>query len=584
MQEEAAMHNRSVGVDENSVEILVVGAGPVGLTLACELLRYGIRCRIIDQAQEPAQTSRALGIHVRTMEIFARMGLADSLLTHSGTAWGADVYNAHGKELLHVHLHFPTKVKYPFLTIVPQQQTEQVMRERLTELGGEIEWGHELVDVRQNEQGMCAIVARHTAGQTDSEAVEEIRAQYVVGCDGAHSRVRKAVQIPFEGRTIEDEFLLADVDLDWQVPHERARFWLHPEGVFIAIPLPGGNHWRLIVNMHGKTSAEVSPVSLEYFQQLLVERTGDTQTRISNPIWMSRFRINQRLVKMYAKGRVFLAGDAAHIHSPAGGQGMNTGIQDAYNLAWKLALVVRKQARAQLLASYQEERKPVARTVVGATGLVTDLIISANPVVQWAREHIVFPLAATKVVQQIVSIRVSELDINYHSSSLSQTYRGSQPSQTATARPKVRQHFQSPPRVGNFAPLAQALRYPTYTPVDLPALGNDARGGIILLFAGVDASEEEMKRLAKLACEVRSACADLCRVYLVLAGSEVPRELPWDGEILCDPTLHMYKRYGARRELLYYIRPDGYIGFRSQPVSVVALKAYLHERVCIAKE
>jgi len=351
---------------KTKTNVLIVGAGPTGLTMACELLRRGIRCRLIDKEDAPSQTSKALAVHSRTLEVFEDMGIIEQLLARGLRATDVNVYDG-SERLLHLSLQH-LKVPYPYVLSVPQSETERQLTTLLHSLGGEVERSQELTDVQQEGDRVIA-VANHIS--QDTEIAEEITADWLIGCDGARSQVRKALGIEFEGSTYEEDFLLADVDLDWNRTQDKLHIWLHQDGPFAAIPLPKSQHWRLIAGIAAEEDEVETAVDL--FQQLMIERTGDTTTTISNPIWLSNFKIHRRIVNQYREGRVFLAGDAAHIHSPVGGQGMNVGIQDAYNLAWKLTLVVKNQAPTALLNTYEAERRPIAKSVLAATHALTKL-------------------------------------------------------------------------------------------------------------------------------------------------------------------------------------------------------------------
>ncbi|HEV2744706.1 MAG TPA: FAD-dependent monooxygenase, partial [Rubrobacter sp.] len=244
---------------------MIVGAGPTGLTLACELLVRGVSCRIIDKAASPATTSRALGLQPRTLELFDTMGVVDRVLSTGGPVTDANLY-AGDRLLLALsaaglrNLDTP----YPRLWITPQASVERPLIERLQELGGTVERSRELASFRQMDSRVIAKV-RHG----DSEEAEEVHAGWLVGCDGAHSRVRKALGVSFEGSTYEEKFLLADANLDWNRERNRTHTWFPPDGMFTVFPLPGTSQWRIFAVLEDETAP---PLSLELFQRLLSER------------------------------------------------------------------------------------------------------------------------------------------------------------------------------------------------------------------------------------------------------------------------------------------------------------------------
>ncbi|MBE9168626.1 FAD-dependent monooxygenase [Pleurocapsales cyanobacterium LEGE 06147] len=455
----------------NKTDVLIIGAGPTGLTMACELLRRGLNCRLIDKAEEPSQTSKALGVHSRTLEVFEDMGISKQLIDRGLQVKGINVH-AESKNLLHLHLSFQTlHVPYPYVLSVPQSETERQLILLLQSLGGEVERSKELIDLQQNGTRVTALVRDN---DENTNITEEISTNWLIGCDGARSQVRKTLNLQFEGSTYEEEFLLADVDLDWNKSHDEIHVWFHEYGPWVVIPLPQLNQWRLIVAFTDKAAEAVPEASTELLQQLMRERTGDTTTTISNPVWMSNFRIHRRLVNRYRQGCVFLAGDAAHIHSPVGAQGMNTGIQDAYNLAWKLALVINNEASTSLLDTYEAERRPVAKSVLAATDVPTRLLTTQNPALRFVRDRLLLQLLSLELIQPLVVKKIAELDIHYRNSSLSQEYQGSlldtnllpdKESETPTL--KDRFNFQTGPRAGDRAPQGFCQRYPSRSQTSL---------------------------------------------------------------------------------------------------------------------
>jgi 2-polyprenyl-6-methoxyphenol hydroxylase-like FAD-dependent oxidoreductase len=555
---------------ENETDVLIVGAGPVGLAMACELLRHGVRCRIIDQAAAPAQTSRALGIHARTLEVFENMGVIEKVLTEGTKARGLTLYDGE-KAILRLSLqHIREKdSQYPFLLILPQCQTERILNERLTELGGSVERARELLDIRQQDGKVIAFVK---AGGAESDEREEIHASWLIGCDGAKSRVRRVMEIPFEGTTAEEEWLLADVDLNWNRTRETTHGWFTSDGLFAVFPLPDGQ-WRLIA----AASQQNSQASLETFQRLLMQYTGDTRTIISHPTWLSNFRINYRIVISYHKEQVFLAGDAAHIHSPFGGQGMNIGIQDAYNLAWKLALVLHGKARESLLSTYQEERMPIAKYVVqGSRDVTGGILVTRNPLLRWLRDHAMIPLLNLDSMQRMLAQQASELNMNYHRSSLSSTYAKN------GVNVKELLAWGRAPHAGDRALPGACLTYPS---CEQTSLFQALRGteSHLLLFAGLSPADEEYTQLAQLASRTETLMGDCLKAHIVIAGNEKPTQLAWNGSILLDPQRVLHTTYGVHRQSFYFIRPDGYIGLRSQPVNEKPLLDYLGKIFVIRK-
>lgn len=326
--------------------VLIVGAGPTGLTLALDLLRRGISYRLIEAAEAPFTGSRGKGIQPRTLEVFDDLGIIDPILAAGG-----------GYPRLRIHLgplsmragslgsskQPPASSPYPNLWMVPQSRTEAILRERIHALGGRVEFNTEIVNFRQDQAGVNAALSN---GET-------VRVDFLVGCDGGHSTVRKTLGLRLEGETIDEKpMLVADVEVDG-LDRRDWHLWPFVKGGVIGLcPLPNTPLFQLTAK------AETTGTNVE---DVVHQATGQ---RISRVAWQSIYQPAVRMVNRYRVGRVFLAGDAAHVHPPAGGQGLNTGVQDAYNLGWKLAHVMRGGPDS-LLDSYESERLPVAAAVLG---------------------------------------------------------------------------------------------------------------------------------------------------------------------------------------------------------------------------
>jgi 4,5-epoxidase len=265
-----------------------------------------------------------------------------------------------------------------------------------------VEWGRELVRVGDD-------------GATLADG-EVVRARFIVSCEGAHSVARKSVGIAFEGKTFPHDFIMADVAMETPLTPGEAHSWLHPAGIVNAIGMPGENRWRLFIEAG---DAAVEQVTLEAVRDIYRQRSGDGESRLFDPTWLTRFKIHSRMVSRFSAGNVFLAGDAAHLHSPSGGQGITTGMQDAYNLAWKLAQVLRHGAPTTLLDTYDDERRPAARAVLHTTDRNTHLMFPTSRIGKWFRNHVFMPLLNTRAVQRRLVARLSQLDMGYRGSRLS---------------------------------------------------------------------------------------------------------------------------------------------------------------------
>ena len=317
-----------------NTDVLIIGAGPTGLTMACELLRHGLSCRIVDELDAPVTTSKAAVVHARTMEVFDDMGVAPTILAHARIVKGLRLFSKE-KELAHaVASGIDSPFPHPYG--ISQHDTERALGEHLVSLGCAVERGKRLESLDLGDAGVTAHFASAGSGR------DSIDAKWLVGCDGAHSAVRKGLGFTFEGAPYEERLVQADVKIEWPtpMPADEALAFFHHEGPVLMFPLFRDGRYRVIALLFGE-APDVEP-TLEALQGVL-DRRGVRGAKMSDPAWTIAFRIHHRMSDHYRKGRAFIAGDAAHIHSPAGGQGMNTGIQDAYNLAWKLALVERRR-------------------------------------------------------------------------------------------------------------------------------------------------------------------------------------------------------------------------------------------------
>jgi 2-polyprenyl-6-methoxyphenol hydroxylase-like FAD-dependent oxidoreductase len=386
-------------------DVLVIGAGPSGLVLAWQLARFGVRARIIDKSEGPSRTSKALGIQARTLELLEYSGAADAFVAAGHKVHGLDVFSG-GKHI--INLGFDTiESRYNYVLILPQSETERLLTEALRASGGEVEWRTELRELSQAENGVAAVVTRGNG------TTETMRAQYAIGCDGPHSAVRHLLGMPFEGSQFQQSFSLADVKMEAALTPDRIRVFLCGSRLTALFP-QGNGVWRVVLECHDENPQAGDPDAAEV--QSAVDACGPLQARITGMIWASRFRIHQRHVKHYRKGRVFLAGDAAHIHSPLGGQGMNTGIQDACNLSWKIALAVKGVAAEALLDSYETERLPIGADLLRATGVLSRIALSQATMIDAVRDRVAPVLLGWEPVQERILNALSEIAVGYKSS------------------------------------------------------------------------------------------------------------------------------------------------------------------------
>lgn len=361
--------NADTPLTAGSPRVLVVGAGPVGLTAAHELARRGLRVRVVDGAPGPARTSRAVAVHPRTLETFDQMGVVDAVVAR-GRKNRAFTMFARGSRLVRLEADYRSMpTRFPYSLIIGQTETEAVLREAVARLGVTIEWGVRLTSLEQDRHTVRARL-EHADGSAESYEVP-----WLVGCDGGHSAVRKQLGIPLLGESSET-WALADAAVSTDLPPDTI-YWAHTGSqALMMVPYRREGYWRLLDTAPPGGSESAGDVA-ERFSQKLSAGLG-RPVRVGEPDWTSVFTFQQRMVPRMHDGRCFVAGDAAHVHSPASGQGMNTGIQEAYNLAWKLAMAARGQAGRELLATYGQERVPIGRKLLGSTRKATFLVQFKN--------------------------------------------------------------------------------------------------------------------------------------------------------------------------------------------------------------
>jgi 2-polyprenyl-6-methoxyphenol hydroxylase-like FAD-dependent oxidoreductase len=391
-------------------QVLVVGAGPTGLVLAAQLLARGIRTRVIDKAQAPAEHSRAIAVHARTLERLDAMGLADAFVARGHKVRRLRMY-AGRKNLLDVRAA-AGGARFDFTLHLSQCDTEMLLRDRVRVLGGTIEQGVELVRFADDGAAVNTVV-RDSIGR-DSE----ICSRYVVGCDGAHSRVRHGLGLPFLGQPYAQDWLLADVSLDGAGSDDAVHLFFRPTGLPLNCIPRGAGRWRVVMPNAGDRGG--APPTFDEIRELVAQRAPGPIT-VSDPTWLSCFRCQLRMTTSYRRGRVLLAGDAAHVHSPAGGQGMNTGMLDADNLAWKLALVADRRAPDGLLDTYEQERRPVASGVLGFTDRMVRLMTVRQPMKRAVRDCLLPAVTAVPTVQARISGRLSQTSVAYRPGPLVRT-------------------------------------------------------------------------------------------------------------------------------------------------------------------
>jgi 2-polyprenyl-6-methoxyphenol hydroxylase-like FAD-dependent oxidoreductase len=518
-------------------DILIVGAGPTGLMLANQLARRGVRFRIIDRHAGPAVQTRALGVQARTLEIYSHLGIVKPALELGKRATGANIWTR-GRRAARVPVGDIGQglSPYPFLLILGQDDNERLLGDALRQHGVDVEWNTELVGLTQQTNRVIAQLKKADG------TVRDTATGWIAGCDGARSSVRELNGIAFQGAPYEDVFFVADTVMTGPMVPDELNVYLWRRGFHLFFPMRGTDHWRLVgivpEGLRGRddlTLGEVMPSILKEAGSGLTLRSCS---------WFSTYRIHHRRAERFRKGRCFLLGDAAHIHSPVGAQGMNTGLQDAYNLGWKLSLVVSGHADARLLDSYEDERIPVAEALLNTTDRLFSLVISDNWTTGLLRTRLVPQLLGIAIrsarVQKRAFLTISQTGITYRKSPLSETLSGIPESaaQAGDRFPWVRLEFTDG---GASEDLYQKLDDTRFT---LIVIGQPSPG------SGVPALGRSMQ------------------ILRVPATSQNRAEL---------------ERVKVPETAFYLLRPDGYVGLAGVRLDMAAVDRYVSERLHLTR-
>ena len=398
-------------------DVMIIGAGPTGLSLGCQLIRYGIEFVIIDKSETITTFSKALGVHARTLEIYEQIGIIKEALAQ-GTVAGKVRMLAGAQVRGEVDLSNIGEglTAYPYMLVLEQSKNERLLYDYMQTHGKNVLWQTELASFSQTETKVMAQV------KTASGESITIEAKYMVGCDGPKSAVRHGLGLGFEGSTFERLFYVADVQIDWPFKHDALHVCLARNSGTAFFPMPGENRYRIVGAFPENFAKDESEVLYEEIEQYIKEQS-DIDLEISHVNWFSTYKVHTRHVEKFSSGRCFLAGDSAHVHTPAGGQGMNTGIQDAYNLAWKLAFVLQGKADMKILETYNQERLENAKHLVGTTDRMFNLVAGQGWLLKFMRTTVIPPLAKYIVALQAFKSRffplISQIGINYRTSPLS---------------------------------------------------------------------------------------------------------------------------------------------------------------------
>lgn len=559
------------GAGPSQTDVLVVGGGPTGLMMATELLRHGVRVRCIDKMLKPQPFAKASGVWPRSLEIFDQKGIGERFLEHSIQAKHFMMYDQDKRPIINLDVQgLPTRFCY--LMGIEQYTTEALLTAHLHELGGRIERGISLESWEENADGILATL------RADDGTVELLQAKYLTGCDGAHSTVRHGLGLEFAGEKYPCQYVLGHMQVEWELPDEQVYLFLGEEGAVFAAPLPH-NRWFLVGELAGDQTSichEGSP-TLHDLHEVFASRLP-VKVRFSELQWSSFFALHHRMVGQYQQGRVFLAGDAGHIHSPVGGQGMNTGMQDAHNLAWKLAYVCRGWANESLLESYHAERHPVAEHVLGLTDRIQRSLNLRGKTKMRVRNALMHTVGRLEFVRSNAVLDMSETAYTYKHGPLADECRHASvwPSGD-NQHPGLRDSccFRQGPRAGDRAPDVELKDCPADW---LSHLWRSSKV-IMLLFEGLHDGDEAIARE-----DFEHAATFLDKIHgqgwiepwVVVRSDESAQSIADLGfSILNDYEGTVHERYGAASGCAFMIRPDGHVLCRTLPIDMHWIQNFL---------
>ncbi len=523
--------------------VLIVGAGPTGLMMACELARHDIPFRIIDKKSEPSQGSNATWIQTRTLEILDLIGMADRFL-RIGHKCDAINFYVKGKQLTNIPL---SKIDsfYPFILMLPQHKTEKILTNKLAESKINIERSVELTNIQQENNKVISTV------KLPNGDIENITSDWVIACDGANSTVREKCQISFPGDDLPEQFMVADAKMSSFLPDNEIHVFFDKGSVFpdkatlfSAYPL-GSKEYRLSANLYQETPRKF--FREHEVKEAVAERTYGNYI-VESVSWISPFWIHGKIASQMRADSIFLVGDAAHIHSPAGGQGMNLGIQDAFNLAWKLALVIKGKSNQLLLDSYQSERQPIIKDIATQADDLTNMVLFdksfINKLRKFSKDISKHPELSKQIGEQL-----TQVDIQYKNSPIINYEKipdenSPQPGERA---PNV--------KINNSFTLYSFLHNAYYN---------------ILIFNNHPATDEDLSKIKELENLINKNFSSIVKMFII--SKENTNEI---NNIILDTSNRISQRYQATHSAIYIIRPDNYIGYYNNEIDISSINAFL---------
>ena len=500
----------------HNTDILIVGAGPTGLTTAIELARRNINIRIIERRTKPSTRSKALVVHARTLEFMDILGIADEMVRRGYTSPGID-FSSNAKKPLRANM-YGLDTRFPFILVLPQAETEAILERRLNDFGVEVERGQTLTSFNETDNGICSTI------ESESGSSFEIESQYLVGADGSKSVVRKTLGLPFEGSAYDWTAFLGDVWLEGHHAEGGTEQHSNNRGLAFIVPFDDGSHRIVTIDRKYQGDNDTRELKLSELQES-ISAILEKPVELSEPKWLSRWGASLRQAPQYRVGRVFLGGDAVHTHSPAGGQGLNTGVQDAFNLGWKLALAVEGTAPKTLLDTYNNERHAIGKKVLRTSDFLLKSLLLRQPILRKLRTILFQLLIPLPPVQRNLAFNLSGLGISYEG--------------TGELAGKRIPDMELMTAEHELVRLYNLLSFPGYT---------------MLLFIDPDRLQQERDKTDRLI----EFADNRLQVQIVL-NNGLPKLHNFQANTLVDYRGDLETKLGSKTGRIILIRPDGYV-------------------------
>ena len=530
------------------VPVLVVGAGPTGLVMAHQLARHGVEFRIIEQYPSPLELTKAAALHARALEVLEDVGVSDRVLDE-GVRVDHLFLRTKFQDRIHLDFSDLENTRFNHMVDLPQNRTEHILIDALEERGITVDREVELIDVRQHQDRVEATL-KHKDGREETCVTK-----WLVGCDGAKSAVRNLTGLEFEGDDYADDWVLCDARVDWPLPRNEMTFSSSEDGIYGVFPLPGENHYRLAYTQNFDESGNPVEPDLEDAQESMRRAGIEGRVLSADQFWV--FNLDHRQATSYRSGRAFLVGDAGHVHTPFGGQGMNLGISDAHNLAWKLALVLSGQAREALLDSYDAERHPIGKGVIRTTHTGASAMLTRRGPKTYLRDGLMAAGNASAAFRHRMINTLSQLQHSYEGTGVVSGKVGSL-------------------AAGDRAPDEEFFDSFTNTSRRIFDVIRGTKHKLLLIDSG---DEDPISRDSwrEIATEIGAHYPDLIEIHLITTDHRKPEPVPAGTTVWGDRGMHLKQYHSPGTTTAYLIRPDGYIAYAHKPARLGHLLSYLRE-------